>query len=292
MRRLLLLPLLVLAACVTADGLADEEATEDESRSVRLDGRQLILDGFAGDVSLTAVPGLEVVEVAFTKRASGVGETQAEERIKQIRIEEAGDDELYQFVWRTDLEGSGAVDAEVRVPLGADVVVRLGAGDIDANGLRGSLDAETAAGEIYVDHLRTSALMLKTGSGDVTAGGAFFPPEARWRVDVGSGDLTLLLPPTASLRVEAESAAGSLDLDPELPFESVRQRGGPAGVDFRASLGDGEARLSAETGAGNVEILGYKAPAPESEAARETEPVRRDSAASAPSPEASGETVE
>ncbi|MEL6617010.1 MAG: hypothetical protein AAFQ43_14810, partial [Bacteroidota bacterium] len=133
MRRLLLLPLLLFTGCFSADGLGDEIAV-DEPRTVRLDGRQLILDGFAGDVRLTAVPGLEDAEVLFTKRASGVAEAQAEGRLAQIHIRQAEDDELVQFVWRTDLEGAGTVDAEVRLPLDADVVVRLGTGHLDVTG--------------------------------------------------------------------------------------------------------------------------------------------------------------
>ena len=282
MRRLfLLLPLLALAACEQG-GVNTTEATAEETRGVRLDGRELVLDGFAGDVSVTAVVGLDEAEVVFTKRAMGTTEAQAEGRLEQIRIEEAGDGEMYQFVWRTDLEGTGSVDAEVRVPLATDVVVRLGAGEIAANGLRGTLDAETGSGDLRVNHVRSSSLKLKTGAGDVTAGAAFIPAEGSWTLDAGSGSLTLLIPAAASVRVEAESSAGALDLDPALPFESARQRGGPAGVDFRAQLGEGQARVRAKTGAGNVEILQYKEPVPTSEAARATEPVRRDTMQVAP----------
>ena len=120
-------------------------------------------------------------------------------------------------------------------------------------------------------------MRLNTGSGRVTSGAAFIPAQGDWRVESGAGNVTLLLPPSASLRVEAESDAGSLDLDPELSFNEVRQRGGPAGVDFRAELGQGQARLRAKTGAGDVEILRYKEPVPESEAARATAPTIRDS---------------
>ncbi|MEM1056342.1 MAG: hypothetical protein AAGI52_12525 [Bacteroidota bacterium] len=275
MRVLSLVFALVLAGCSTAsDGL--EEATEQETRSVRLDNRQLALDGFAGDVTVTAVPGLEEVEIVFTKRATGGTVGRAERRLRDITLREAGDDALYQFVWRTDLDGA-SVDAEARVPLGADVVVRLGAGEIGANGLRGPLDAETRSGAIRADHLRSPRLRLSTGSGAITAGAAFLSENAEWEIESESGGLTILIPPTASVRVDAESNAGALDLDPELPFESIRQSGGPAGVDFRASLGEGSARVRASTGAGDVELLRYKPPVPESEAAREMEPVRPDS---------------
>ncbi len=283
MRALLLLPVFLLAAC-QGGGIDSVEATAEETRAVRLDNRELVLDGFAGDVSVTAVIGLDEAEIVFTTRAKGTTERQAQARLDAVTLQEAGDGATYQFVWRSDDDVSMVrVDAIVRVPLGANVVVRLGAGDVRANGLRGSLDAETGAGEIRADHMRSSVLQLKSGSGDVQASAAFLPIGGLWRIETGAGDLTLLVQPTASVRVEAESDAGSLDLDPALPFAEVRQRGGPAGVDFRAQLGDGQGRFEAETGAGDIEILRYKEPVAQSEAARETvltprDTLRRDSA--------------
>ena len=159
-RLLLLLPVLALAACAEG-GMNTTEATAEETRAVRLDRRELVLDGFAGDVRVTAVVGLDEAEVVFTKRAMGTTEAQAEGRLEQIRIEEAGDGEMYQFMWRTDLEGTGSVDAAVRVPLAANVVVRLGAGEIAANGLRGTLDAETGSGDVRVNHVRSPRLQLE-----------------------------------------------------------------------------------------------------------------------------------
>lgn len=272
------LALVLFAFCLAACGSSEEapaEATATETRTVRLDGRQLALDGFAGEVSLVAVPGLKEAEVTFTKRVLAATASRAEGRLREIEIREAGDDALYQFVWRTEQEGA-SVDAEVRVPFSADVVVRLGAGSVTANALRGPLDVELGSGSIRASHLRSSEVRLETGAGDVTAGAAFLSPNADWRVETGSGRLTLLAPATASVRIQAESRAGSLDLDPDLPLGDIRQSGGPAGVDVRAVLGEGSARIRATTGAGDIEILRYKEPAPESQAARETAPVRQD----------------
>ena len=62
-------------------------------------------------------------------------------------------------------------------------------------------------------------------------------------------------------------------------------------MDFRAQLGDGEARVRAKTGAGDVEILRYKEPVAESEAVRQTVLTPRDTLLrdSLRTPEASGE---
>lgn len=259
MRHLLpLLVLLALAGCRTS-GPGSAEATAEEVRTVRLGERQLALDGFAGDVSVTAVAGLDEVEVVFTKRATGATQTQAEGRLSEIRIEEAGDDALYQYVWRSDLDGT-AVDADVRVPFSADVVIRLGAGEIEVDELRGPLDAQTGSGSIRVDHLRSPTVRLETGAGDITAGAAFLSEGADWDIETGSGTLILLVPETASVRIRAESRAGSLDLDPALPLTDADESGGPANVDFAARMGDGDARLRATTGAGDVELLRYRPP--------------------------------
>ena len=81
-----------------------------------------------------------------------------------------------------------------------------------------------------------------------------------------------------SARLDLQSRAGALDLDPNLPIADARQSGGTAGVEFRGTMGDGAGSLRATTGVGDVELLQYKPPVPESEAAQDTEPASPDTA--------------
>lgn len=255
--------LVTLAACQSggdvttdADGAlvrGRTEATAVETRSVRLDGRTLVLDGFAGDVTLTADPAATEVSAQFTRRARGATDASAQERLREVTLNEAGDGELFQYVWRTQLHDGTSVDADVTLPPGATVVLRLGAGALQATGLAGSLDAEVGAGTAMLDAVRPATLRLDVGSGTVTVDAAGVPAGAEWTLQTGAGTVTLGLPADASVRVDARTASGAVNAR-GLTFADERLSGGPADRRFRGTLGDGSATVEVSTGAGAITL--------------------------------------
>lgn len=258
-----LLLLVALSACRSGDDVATDadgelvrgrlEATDVETRAVRLDGRTLVLDGFAGTVTLTADASATEVSAQFTRRARGATEASARERLADVTLEEAGDGELYQYVWRTRLDAGASVDAEVTLPPGAAIVLRLGAGTLQATGLTGSLDAEVGAGTATLDSTSLSALRLDVGSGTVAVDAVRVPTGAAWTLETGAGTITLGLPARASVRVDARTAAGGVSAQ-GLAFTDERLSGGPADRRFRGTLGTGAASVEASTGAGAITL--------------------------------------
>lgn len=242
----------LLAGC--GEEIGSVEAEAEERRAVSLDGRQLILDGFAGTVSVEADASLDEAELVFTRVAGGATEESAQGLLPRVRLEEAGDGELYQFVWRTDLPRGARVDADVRVPLGTDLVVRLGAGDLRLAGLDGPVDAETGAGNVTVEMGSSTTLRTKTGSGATRLEAVALPLDAAWRAEAGAGDLTIALSPGVSVRVDAESGAGTLTLDEALDFADPVAGDTPGRASFSGTLRDGTASLDATTGAGNLTV--------------------------------------
>jgi len=272
MRLLFALPL-VLLGCQTGGDAADTaadaaagalvgraEATATEERTVALDGRTLVLDGFAGDVRIETDAAATGVRVRFDRRARGATEASARERMVAIRIEEAGDDELYQYVWRADGPGSGlSVDAVATVPPGARVVVRTGAGGVAADGPIERLDVEAGAGAVVVGRASARSLRVDVGAGDVTVDASAVPAGARWTLETGAGDVDLAVPAGASVRIDAESAAGAVTdrgLPGGLGSAGVDRPDSPAGARLRATLGRGAASILVRTGAGDVTLGG------------------------------------
>ncbi len=84
-------------------------------------------------------------------------------------------------IWR-----DGDVRVSVRAPIGANVEVRTGSGDVQAHGRFGSVEAEDGSGDLSLDVIG-GTLNLKAGSGDVEAREV----TGRANVQTGSGDVEL-----------------------------------------------------------------------------------------------------
>ncbi|HEX8386933.1 MAG TPA: DUF4097 family beta strand repeat-containing protein [Rubricoccaceae bacterium] len=269
MLRTLTLTLAVLSGCqpggdpgqVASEALSGAlsgraEVVETEERTVGLDGRTLVLDGFSGDVRVETSASVTGVRVRFDKRARGATEASARERMGAIRIEEASDDAIYQYVWRAgELTGGLSVDAVAVVPPGTKVVVRTGAGGVAADGALASLDVEAGAGTVVVGRVSSRTLRVDVGAGDVTVNAAAVPAGAQWTVETGAGNLDLSVPPGASLRIDAESGAGRVT-DRGLGRARVERSGDPGDGRLQATLGRGEGTVRLRTGAGDVTVGG------------------------------------
>ena len=145
---------LALAACGDAPlrpspgGVA---ARDTLVRSVDLRGRTLVLDGHDGHVEIDTAAGPATLR--FVRTARGATRASAEERLEAVAFYEVEADALVQFVWASELEGTG-VRATARVPPGADLVVELDRGTIRARGL-GPEHARLRADSVVWDGARS-----------------------------------------------------------------------------------------------------------------------------------------
>ncbi len=248
--RIGLLGAVLLAACeAPAPRTGRAEATADTTLNLDLGRRTLVLDGTAGDVTLTADSSATRATLVLTRRARGATRASAARRLDGVTIRAAADNEMEQIVWRASPAEGAGVSARVTVPPGTHVVVHLDAGDIAARGLTGTADVESGRGTIRLADHAGVRLRVRVGSGAVDIGARSLPPTARWLVSVGAGDAAVRLPADASATVVAtadtvETTAG----------EVVERVAAGAGEQRRLRLGDGEGVVRVETGRGRVTV--------------------------------------
>lgn len=160
--------------------------------------------------------------------------------------------------------GSGNVD--LRTASG-DVNLETGSGDITVAGTDGaSLRLETGSGNVTLTDGKATALHVETGSGDIEAtaasgdelsfetgsGNVHVALTAAFqsvRIETGSGDVTLKVPPATGAQVDLDTGSGDIDLG-GLSLQVRRI----AHDHVSGTLGDGKGRLSVETGSGNVHL--------------------------------------
>ncbi len=160
--------------------------------------------------------------------------------------------------------GSGNVD--LRTASG-DVSLATGSGDITASGVDGSsLKLETGSGNVTLTDGKASTLHVETGSGDIEAtassgdelsfetgsGDVDVALIATFRsvhIETGSGDVTVKVPPALGAEVDLDTGSGDIDLG-GLTLQVRRI----AHDHVTGTLGDGKARVSVETGSGNVHL--------------------------------------
>ena len=233
------LALLLLAGCRDAAPPAPvgrTEATDAEQRTIPLGGRALVLDGFAGNVRVETDETMTVAQVRLVRRARGATEASARARLPAITVETGGDDEIYQIIWRADRpdsiqEDGLSADVVAIVPPGTPVVVRTAAGGVAVFGPTGDLDVGIAAGTVQVERATTTRLRVDARAGDVAVSATELPAGAEWSVGTGAGSVDFSVPDGASVRVEAQTAAGTVR--GAEPYQTGRAR-----VRLRSGAGD------------------------------------------------------
>ena len=161
--------------------------------------------------------------------------------------------------------GSGNVD--LRTGAG-DVTLETGSGDITVAGMQGTiLRLATGSGNVTLTDGKAATLDVETGSGDIDATGssgdelsfetgsgnvdvALTMAFRSLRIETGSGDVTLRVPPTVGAEVDLDTGSGDIDLGGlTLQVRRIEHD------HVTGTLGDGRGRLSVETGSGNVRLL-------------------------------------
>lgn len=146
---------------------------------------------------------------------------------------------------RVAIDGSsGSVSAaEIEGGLAADT----GSGSISLCRVAGDIAVNTGSGSVGLHQVRSKSIVVDTGSGGVEADFEVLPA-GRYRFDTGSGCITLTVPPQASFVLEAETGSGRIVSDvPLIASHSSRRR-------LEGVVGDGSARITAETSSGVLTI--------------------------------------
>jgi lia operon protein LiaG len=247
------------------DGWRGERSSRREGREVRITGRgrgrsRNGLEAFA-DLTVS-VPAGKTVALHI-----GVGKTFVTNVDGNISVDVASADVAVDHT-RGSLNvetGSGNVDVS---DASGRITLETGSGDITAARIRATrLQLETGSGNVEISDAESPELSVETGSGDVTASGTrgndvsfetgsgninvtLVATFQSLRIEAGSGDVTLKVPPTIGAEVELETGSGEIDLG-GLTMQVRRLEDDH----ITGTIGDGRGRLSIETGSGNVRLL-------------------------------------
>ena len=252
---------------VRDDGTFGEEHGRHERGSWYREGREVRITGRSRD-GLEAYANLRVSVPAGKNVALylGVGKAFVSNVDGTIRVNVASADvsaDRTKGALRVET-GSGNVDVRTA---GGDVSLSTGSGDVTASDVDGSrLYLETGSGNVTLNGGKAATVHIETGSGDVEAtatSGADLSFETgsgnvnvalvttfqSLRVETGSGDVTLKVPPALGAEVDIDTGSGDIDLG-GLTLQVRRL----AHDHVTGTLGDGKGRLSVETGSGDVHL--------------------------------------
>jgi hypothetical protein len=133
---------------------------------------------------------------------------------------------------------------------GGRMSLDTGSGTIAASDVSATvISLDSGSGDVTLDGVTSTDLSLDTGSGDVTL--RLESDVDRLSLDSGSGSVTIYAP--ADLGAELSVDGGSGDIDVQLPLTN---RASDDDEDsLRGTLGDGQGRITIDSGSGDVRIL-------------------------------------
>lgn len=156
--------------------------------------------------------------------------------------------------------GSGRIEA---TNVAGRVTAGAGSGSITLSACKGEIRASTGSGSITIT-VPGSRITAKTGSGRINIQGAAADlrassgsgsltiegnpaPNSYWDLRTGSGAINLAVPTDASFRLYARSHRG-IHSDLPITIEEQNRR------EVRGRVGDGSARVQAQTGSGTIRL--------------------------------------
>lgn len=258
---ILVLALLLLSGCKekqpigqTEEGaliLGTTEVTEAIERSVSLNNRTLVLEGFAGSIRLNGTNEAQA-RLEFVKRARGSDDADALRKLAGISIDEVGDNQAYRYAMRSEDAGLSSVDVTGVVPAATSVQIQTESGHLALSGVEGPIRITHQNGNVEIAGARRS-VEAETRSGDVTLGIPTLADGSTVRLRTYNGDVYLTLPQSTSATIEASTSAGSVVVNGVTFAERTFTPRG-AGALFRGRLGEGGTQISLQTENGSIHI--------------------------------------
>ena len=165
---------------------------------------------------------------------------------------QSGDIRIEDAASRLDV-GTLSGDIEVHAAIG-DVQIKSVSGDIRLTDLKGDFEGETVSGSIDLKNAVGRLVRSHTTSGDLSYEGSI-DPSGRYELSAHSGDIRLAIPSNANAQLSVSTWSGTLDSD--FP---ITLRPGEHGIGsgqakrFTFDIGNGAARIEAETFSGDITI--------------------------------------
>jgi len=272
--RLILLPLValvslfLLAAC---NGTSDEHGLEETTsgrlllgsaedrtvveRGVALRGRTLVMDGQQGALHLTGTDDA-AAELAFTKIGRGRNPADAEQVLQRIAVEEAGDDEVYQYMMRADEPNLSRVEVEGTVPHESRLHLTMQSGPVVVDSVRGPMTIRSANGSVTITKA-SAGVEVNVRNGSIITSFVALDREETVELHTENGDITVRLAEDIEADIEAETDSGEIATR-GLSFTERALAQDGAGYRFEGRLGTGGATLDLRTKNGTITISGLE----------------------------------
>jgi DUF4097 and DUF4098 domain-containing protein YvlB len=172
------------------------------------------------------------------------GDVEAHSQSGDIQIRDAGS--------RVEAEAlSGSVTVE---GTRGDAMLHSLSGDVSVTGARGDVEAETVSGDIELHDVVARQVRTSTTSGDVTFGGAILDG-GRYEFSTHSGQLQLAVPANTGAELSLSTFSGEIDSAFPITLKAGQHEIGAATAKkFTFSIGNGSARIVAETFSGDVTL--------------------------------------
>lgn len=173
------------------------------------------------------------------------GDVEARTENGDITVEDAGQ--------RLDLVTlSGDVEAR---NLTGDVQIKTMNGDVKVSDLRGDFEAESVSGSIELRNADGRYVRSHTTSGDLLYDGAI-NPSGRYELVTHSGDVRLAIPANTGAQLSISTWSGAIDSDFPITLKPGEHGiGSGQAKRFTFEIGNGAARVTAESFSGDVSIM-------------------------------------
>jgi len=268
-------------------GSAEDRTTLE--RGVELRGRTLVFDGQQGRVELQGAEA-EAANLTFTKIGRGRNPADAEQVLSRIVLEEAGDDNVYQYIMRADEPELSRVEVEGTVPQTSTLNITLEAGQVVVDSVRGPTTVQSTNGPVTVTQAG-AGVEASTRNGSITVSLLSIAPEEEVQLETQNGDITLRLGPDITADIDAMTESGEIAAR-GLPFEERALARNGAGFRFEGRVGNGGAAIQLRTENGTITLAGLEeAPAEAGPRPAEQQPFPEDLYPTDPAPPPAEDTV-
>ena len=236
--------------------LGSVEAVDTVARAVAPNERPLVIDGFRGRVDLRGAAET-TADLQFVRRARGENAEAARGVLEDVTITEQGSEESYTYTLEADGGAYSAVDVSGTVPRGAALRVKQASGPVMIVDVAGALTVKHDHGPVTIRG-GAASVEVETKNGDIEVALRAVPSDAEITLRTKNGDVTLRLPPDASVQLSAETSAGNIRTQ-GLALTNQEFLPRDAGGEYAAQLGTGDAAVDLHTENGSVLVAAAQA---------------------------------
>lgn len=231
------------AVTIQSDGGAVSVARAGNAVTIATGGGGIEVDEVEGDVSATTAGGnVDIADIRGNLRA----------------VTSAGNMDVNDVTGNAILSnGGGSIDV---YSIGGDLSATTSGGDVDADEIGGEIRVETLAGDVDLSGVRSNLRVIsEVGDIDVEVDNARFLNDGRIEIDLGHGNIDLLLPRSTNANITANvQESGGIDISNEgWDVEVLRARGrSDQSMSRRAELriGDGGGLIQIRLLSGEITI--------------------------------------